>query len=58
MGFGKVVAHQIAGKVDMAKAGVITEAAAREQSERLLNNLSDADRQEALQALADQAHRR
>lgn len=58
MGYGKIAAHQIASKVDMAKAGLITEADARKQSEQLLNNLNAADRQEALTVLSQKTQRR
>jgi len=58
MGHGKVAAYQIASKVDMAKAGLISEADARQQSEQLLNNLPEADRQEALTVLRQQAQNR
>lgn len=55
MGFGEVAAFQIEGKVEMAQAGLITEAEARQQSESLLNYLSPADRQEALAVLSQKA---
>jgi hypothetical protein len=58
MGYGQIAARQIASKVDMAQAGLISEADARQQSEQLLANLSDTDRQEALTVLRQQAQNR
>lgn len=58
MGYGEIAAHQIASKVDMAQAGLISEADARQQSEQLLANLPDIDRQEALTVLSQQAQNR
>ncbi|MFS4103802.1 hypothetical protein [Streptomyces sp. PD-S100-1] len=54
-----VAAEFIKGQVGMAKAGVITEAAARQAADLALKHLSPADRQEATRILAAEAqHRR
>lgn len=58
MGFGKLVAFQIVSQVDQAKAGLVSEQKVRQSTEQRLSRLSEADRQEALEALSQEARRR
>ncbi|MFI1166537.1 hypothetical protein ACH4UM_23775 [Streptomyces sp. NPDC020801] len=57
MGFGKILAAQVEMQVGMAKAGVISEADARQHADMILKHASPADRQEAMAELAAKAKR-
>lgn len=58
MGYGRLIAHQVASIADQAKAGLITERQAREQVARQTTGVSAADKAEAMNVLTDRLQNR